>query len=99
MLEYDFHVVDSTVAGHASDSLLHMCRVVEVNIIGEVMDSNPLDRFSALPTSAYWGEFLTLGVELRVAIHASFGCGDRGVLRVFDCGVAVATVDCQLAGV
>ena len=99
VLEHDFHVVDSTVARNTADALLHVRSVVEVHIVRQVVDPNPFNWLSAFPACAYRGQFLTLGVEFRVAIHTSLGGWNCRVFRVFDRGVTVTTVDCQLSGV
>ena len=43
-LSYDFHLVDSSVTGNATDTRSDVGRVVKVNKVGQVGDSFPADR-------------------------------------------------------
>ncbi len=46
-LESDGHLIDTTVASGAADALVHMNAVIEIRIVGEIVDPNPLDRLAA----------------------------------------------------
>jgi hypothetical protein len=45
----NLHVVDLAVASDATDPAIHVNGVIEVNIIGSLVDSNPRNRIAAFP--------------------------------------------------
>ena len=45
----DFHLVDATVAAYTTNTSVKVSRVVEINVVGKVMNSDPLDRCIGFP--------------------------------------------------
>ena len=45
----DLHVVDLAVAGYAANATIHMDGVIEVNVIGGFVNTNPRDWISTFP--------------------------------------------------
>src|SRR5262249_3453046 len=87
------------VAGLAADALGDVDRVVEVDVVGQVVDLDPLDRLARPPALADGLELGRLVPDLRVAVHA--GLGRRGVRvgGLLDAGVAIAAIDAHRSGV
>jgi hypothetical protein len=48
MIDY-FHVIHMAVTGNATDSSVHVNRMVEVDIIGGFVNSNPRHGISCFP--------------------------------------------------
>ena len=55
------HQVDSTVTGGASDALVNMNAVIEINEIGQIVNSGPENRLSGAPALSHRFEKLTVG--------------------------------------
>ena len=51
-LSHDFHLVNSTVTGNATDTLVDVSTVVEVNEVWQVMDSLPRNRIAGFQALA-----------------------------------------------
>src|SRR5262249_38754280 len=92
------HAVDAAVARSAADTLVHVHAVVEVDEVGQIVHPDPADRFVVTPARAHRLEERALRPDLRVAVHARLRRGDAGEGGDVDAGVAVATVDTELAG-
>ena len=44
-----FHVIHMTVACHATDASVHMNCMIEINIVGSLVNPNPRDGISGFP--------------------------------------------------
>ena len=89
----DRHLVDSSVTRRTTNALLHVNAVIEIRVIRQVVDSNPLDRFAGAKTRAHWFEIRTVGPDLFVAVHARRGRRQARGRRRFDGSVTVAAID------
>lgn len=69
----DGHLIDSTMASGASDSLVHMNAVVEIGIVGEIVDPNPLNRLAGAKAGTNRFQIRTISPDLLVTVHAGFG--------------------------
>lgn len=77
---------------------LNVAFVSEARVVGDVVNLDPRDRFSAV---VIIGELLNpraLGLHHFVAIHADVHRRDGGVLRFVDPHVTIRTGDLQLTG-
>jgi hypothetical protein len=92
----DFHVVDVAVASDATDSAIHVNRVIEVDVVRGFMNPDPRNRIARLPRLANGGKLGTLGFDLSVAVHAGLGGWNIGVGGFFNSRMAVATVHSKL---
>ena len=95
-LEDRFHLVDAAVTGHAANTAGHMRAMVEVHVVGGLVNPHPgnrLPRRRALPDQR---ELRIILQHLIVAVHAGGRGGDVGVRRLLDAVVAVAAVDPEL---
>ncbi len=81
------------MAGVAANALIDMNTVIEVNVVGQVVDPSPHQRFPRAETIAYGFEDGRIRPDLRVAVHASLGRRDPGVIRIFHRSVAVTAID------
>ena len=70
------HQVNAPVTGRTAHAFLHVDAVVEINIIGKVVDALPEDWFVIAPAFTDDGQIGAVGEELRMAIHAGLGRGD-----------------------
>ena len=73
--------------------------MVEVDVIGRLVDADPRNGLAVFPGLADRLELRTLRLDLGVAIHAGLGGGNVGVGGFFHVGVAVAAVHAQLVDV
>ena len=87
------------MAGLAADALLHVNAVIEVDVIGKIVNLGPADRFVGLEAVTDRLERGAVDPDLRVAVHAGLGWRDHGMLRVLNAGVAVAAIDAHGARV
>ena len=93
------HLVHSAMAGDAADAPGDVGAVIEVDVVGQVVDPLPMD---GPPPAALWRTSSSLALSVAIgcmAVHAG-GRGRHGGLGgPLDRVVAVAAVDAQLAGV
>src|SRR6188768_1451542 len=94
-----FHLIDPPVTAHAADAAGHVGAVVEISVVGKVVDLHPFDRLTRLVALADGRELGTGGPDLAMTVHARLGRGNGGVRAVFDGVVAIPAIDAQLAGV
>src|ERR1700722_12455575 len=73
LLIHQRHAVDRSVAGVATNSLVDVNAVIEVHKIWKLVDARPLQRFSAAVAGADWLKQLSVGPDLRMAVHAESG--------------------------
>ena len=73
--------------------------VIEVHVIGQIVDAGPHDGIAGAETFAHGLERGTGGPDLRMAVHAGLGGRDAGERRGLDRSVAVPAVDADAADV
>ena len=95
LLIHQRHAVDRSVAGVATDSLVDVNAVIEVHKIWKLVDARPLQRFSAAVAGADWFKQLSVGPDLRMAVHAGAGRRYTSERGGFDRSVAIAAVDAE----
>ncbi len=93
------HLIDTAVAGRAPDALVHVCAVVEVDEIGQVVDPRPFDGLVGPEARPHRLEGRALAPDLGMAVHARLGGWDAGVRGPLHRRVAVAAVDPEPADV
>ena len=93
------HLGNIAVATETPDSGIDVRGVIEVSEVRQVVDSNPSHWLVGSKAVSYRSQFFALGLDHRMAIHAGPGRGHVGVGLALDPGVAVATVDPQIARV
>src|SRR5437763_7502193 len=81
------------VASGASNALVHVNAVVEVNEVGEIVNTPPFNGTAAGPTIANRLGKGRVRPDLRMARHACFGRGEAGKMRGLNAGMAVAAID------
>src|SRR6188768_4075619 len=91
-----FHLIDPTVTADAADAAGHVGAVVEVGVVGEVVDLHPLDGFARLITLTDWSELRARRPNLAVTVHAGLRRWDGRVRTVLDRVVAVTAIDAEL---
>ena len=92
------HLIDSSMAGDASDPGPEMGGMIEVSVIGEHVDADPFDRDPDLVAFPDRQELFGFGQNESMAVHAGLGWRDVGVGRDFDITMAVTAVDAEVAG-
>ena len=76
-----------------------MNAVVEISVVGQVMYSDPLDRFASAKTGAHWFKIGAVSPDLLVAIHARVRGWHAGRRRCFYRGMAVAAINAVVPNV
>src|SRR6187431_2628602 len=94
-----FHLIDPPVTAHAADAAGHVGAMVEVDVVGEVVDLHPLDRVTRLVALADGRELGARRPDLAVTVHARLRRRNGGVRAVLDGAVAIPAIDAELAGV
>src|SRR5207249_8970828 len=89
------HPVHRAVAGDASDTLVHMDGVVEIDEIANIVDARPMDWLGFCEALADWRQHRGVGPKLRVASHADFGRGEAGKGGGLDRSVTVTAIDAE----
>ena len=96
MLVNDLHFIHRAMAAVATDTAIHVNSMVEIGIIGNLVNSNPVDRLAGFPAFTNGFQFGACGFDLRVAGHAGLGAGDVRVRSDLHEAMAVATIHAQL---
>jgi hypothetical protein len=73
--------------------------VVEINVVGQLVDVNPLDWIARLIALPDRGQLLALLLDLGVAVHASLSRRNCRERRLSDGVVAIRAIESELAGV
>ena len=87
------------MASGATDALVNMNAVIEIDEARQVVDPRPLQRLPGAETFAHRLQNRTLGPDLRVAIHADLGGWNAGERGVFHRSVAVTAIDAVITDV
>ena len=94
-LHHQRHSIHAAVTARATDSLGDVDCVVEVDVIGQVVDPRPLDRGLGPVALANRLEHLAVVPDQLVTVHAG-GCGRHaGECRFLDRGMAIEAADAQ----
>lgn len=98
VLVNDLHGTDIAVAALAADASIYVHGVIEVGVVGGLVDADPFDGLSGGPTFANGGEFraVVFNFAFAVAPDAGGGGGDVGVGGYFDIAVAVTAIHAEL---
>ena len=78
------HLVYLTVASRATDALVQMNAVVEIDVIRQIVHARPFERTAGLPTVANWLQNRRVFPNLRVARHAGLRRRKAGKCRILD---------------
>jgi len=81
---HERHPIHPAVAGHTTDSFVHVNAVVEINKSRQIVDTRPLNRFSGTKALAHGFQNWTVGPDLGVAVHAGFGRRNTGERAFLD---------------
>ncbi len=106
----NIHFVDTTVARYARYTSRNVNGVIEVDIIGQSVDPNPVDRFARSPTIVNRLELFAFRMNSRkrgsprgafrtVAVNASLSRWNRRMRGLLNGVVAITTIHLQLASV
>ena len=90
-----WHLIDPTVTGFATNANMNVNAVIEVNEVGRIVDARPSNR-TILPKARADGfQRRAVCPNLLVAVHAHLCRRNPGKGRRLDRGMAVAAVDSQ----
>ena len=95
----DRHVVDFAVTRRTTDAFFHVNAVIEISVIGQIVNANPLDRLAGAKTRAHGLEIWTFGPNLLVTAHARVCRRQARGRGSFNRRVAVAAIDTVVADV
>ena len=96
LLPHLIHEVDPPVALRAADPPGHMDAVIEVDVVGELMNPHPLHRLARLPARPDRSQHLGIGANQLVAIHARLGGRNHGDGRPLHVDVAIPAIQTEL---
>src|SRR2546422_2205360 len=65
----DRHLVHPAMTRRAADAFVHVNAVIEIDVVGEIVDTPPLNWFTRAKAGADRFEVRTVGPDLFVAIH------------------------------
>lgn len=99
VLVNDLHFIDRAVTTVAAHATIHVNGVVEIGVVGHLVDAHPVDWFAGFPAIAHGGELRTIGFDLSVAGHTGLSCRHVGVRSHLDKTVAVSAIHTELLDV
>ncbi len=91
------HLIDTTMTRHTTDPTCHMGAVVEVHVVRQVVDLDPLDRYVVRCALSNGKQLVALRMHESVAVHARRGRRNSRVARLVYRVVTIPTVDTHLA--
>lgn len=97
-LRHHRHLIDAAVARRAADAFIHVNRVIEISKVGQVVNSNPLERLSAFETRTHRLEIRAVGPNLFVTIHADRRRGHACRGGRLDGSVTIAAINAVITG-
>ena len=98
-LRDDRHLIDPAMARRATDTFIHMNRMIEIGEVRQVVNAHPFQRLAVFETCAHRLEIWAVSPNLFVAIHADRGRRHAGGGRHFHRRVAVTAIDAVVADV
>lgn len=91
-----WHFSDVTMASLTVDAFGRMYSMMEIDEIGKVMHSDPVQRLLGFPTLVDRGQHFTVSPELRVTADAHFCSGHTGGRFGFHGAVTVPAVNTSI---
>ena len=92
----DGHCIDLAVAAVTTDAAVHVHGVVEIDVVGRLVDADPFHRCARCPAGTDRGQLRTLGFDLRVTRHAGLGVRDIRVRGDLHMGMTISAVHPEL---
>src|SRR5947207_13220137 len=80
----DRHLIDATVTSRAANSFGYVNAVIEINVIGQIMDAVPFQRRVCRQALRHRREERGVVENLRMPGHASFARGHAGETGFLD---------------
>jgi hypothetical protein len=99
LVNHDWHLIHFAVTAHATDPAFDMDGMIEVNVIGRLMDPLPSNRVTTRPAHSHRFKLPAVCFDRLVAIHARLRRRDLRDGRLLDTGVAVEAREPQAARV
>ncbi|HLZ93051.1 MAG TPA: hypothetical protein VKQ28_15175 [Candidatus Acidoferrum sp.] len=87
------HLIDLPVASGTAHTFVDVDAVIEIDVVRQAMNTNPLDGFISTITFANWLQVTGVVEKDGMAIHAGFGGGNAGGGGSFHAGVTVTAID------
>src|SRR5690625_13122 len=87
------------MAGFTTDTHIYVSRVIEIGIVREHMNTDPLDGFSCLPALPDEFQIFIICFNLIVAVHTGLSGGDIGMSGGENLSVAILAIHFELARV
>src|SRR5262245_7541633 len=91
------HQIDSPMTGRTSHAFVYVNAVIEIDEVGQVINTLPLDGFACAPALANRLKIRAVGPDLRMAVHTRLGWRDSSKREFLDGSMAVAAIDPVIA--
>ena len=72
----DLHFIDGAVATVAAHATVHVNSVVEIGVVGNLVDANPVNGLTGLPTLTHRSQLRAIGLDLGMACHTGLSGRD-----------------------
>jgi hypothetical protein len=83
------------MTGLTTDPFVYMGAVVEIDIISQAMDTDPLEALGVLEACSHQFQSGSFGCNLSMTAHTSFGRGNAGKISFLDRGVTITAIKPQ----
>ena len=87
------------MAFHAADTAVHVGGMVEISVVGGLVNPDPRHRFAGGVTLAHGGEQWAVGLDDAVAVHARLRGRHIRMRGLVDVAVAIAAIEPKLRDV
>ena len=92
-----FHFVDAAVAGDATHARRQVRAMVEIGVVGKVVDANPAHRPACGSALSNGCKLFAVSLHELMTVHAGLGRGDVRDRGKLDRGVTVPAIETKLA--
>src|SRR5205085_11937029 len=96
-LIHERHLRYVAVTGRATDAFVHVYAVIEIDVVGQIVDARPLYGFARACALADRFKIGAVGPNLRVTVHADLSRGDSRRGGSFNRSVTIAAINSVIA--
>lgn len=93
------HEVHPPMTGRASHTFVHMYAVIEIDEVGQVVNTSPLDRLAGAPAFTHRFKIRTICPDLRMTIHAGLSWRNAGIRKFLNRRVTITAINSIIADV
>lgn len=92
----NFHLVDGSMAAVTAHTAVYVHRMVKVSVVGDFVDSDPVDGLTSLPALTDGSKLGAIGLDLGMASHTSLSRRDIRMGGHLDEAMTITAIHAEL---